>query len=216
MSLSGKLKLKTELPLYVYAAPAEAADLFADLELKNAAKGKGPFAQVLFFAGNKKDIDALFDKITASLAADAVFWIAYPKQSGNMKSDLIRNEGWDTVFKSDYQIVSSASIDDNWTAVRIRRKDPNAKYKSDVPMEERITEGVDYVKRTVQLPKDAVAAMKGYKGLEDFFNSMSFSHKREYAEAIAEAKKPETRARRIEKMVEMVQKIKERKEQKKK
>lgn len=216
MSLAGKLKLKTELPLYSYAAPAEAGSLFADLELKNAARAKGPFAQVVFFAGNKKDIDALFDKITASLAPDAVFWIAYPKQSGNMKSDLIRNEGWDTVFRSDYQIVSSASIDDNWTAVRIRRKDPNAKYKSDVPMEERVTEGVDYVKRTVQLPKDAVAAMKGHKGLEAFFNSMSFSHKREYAEAIAEAKKPETRARRIEKMIEMVQKIKEQKEQKKK
>jgi uncharacterized protein YdeI (YjbR/CyaY-like superfamily) len=33
---------------------------------------------------------------------------------------------------------------------------------------------------------------------------LSFSHQREHVEAIGEAKKPETRARRIERIVQMV------------
>jgi uncharacterized protein YdeI (YjbR/CyaY-like superfamily) len=83
-------------------------------------------------------------------------------------------------------------------------------------MHERKTEGVDYIKRTVTLPEDAVAAMKPYKGLEQFFHAMSFTHKKEYVEAIVDAKKPETRKRRIDKMIEMVLKIKTDKDNKKK
>ncbi len=41
---------------------------------------------------------------------------------------------------------------------------------------------------------------------------MSFSHKREYIEAIVDAKKPETRTRRIEKMVEALLKMQQEKE----
>jgi len=81
-------------------------------------------------------------------------------------------------------------------------------------MEERTTEGINYHARTVKLPDDAEKALNVHKGLTSFFYSMSFSHKREYAEAIAEAKKPETRARRIEKMVTMVLALKQKKEQK--
>ena len=81
-------------------------------------------------------------------------------------------------------------------------------------MEERSTPGVDYKNRTTKLPKDALAAMKEHKGLDTFFYKMSFSHQREYIEAIEEAKKAETRQRRIVKMIEMVLDIKNRKEQK--
>ena len=64
------------------------------------------------------------------------------------------------------------------------------------------------------LPPDAVKAMKPYKGLEEFFYSMSFSHTREYIEAIVDAKKPETRKRRIEGMISKVLALKEAKEAK--
>jgi uncharacterized protein YdeI (YjbR/CyaY-like superfamily) len=37
-----------------------------------------------------------------------------------------------------------------------------------------------------------------------FFNSMAFSHKKEHVIAILDAKKEDTRRRRIEKMVELL------------
>ena len=75
----------------------------------------------------------------------------------------------------------------------------------DVPMHERKVEGIDFINRTIQLPPDVLAAFSAHKGLHDFFNTMSFTHKKEYMQSIADAKKPETRIRRIEKMIEMLQ-----------
>jgi hypothetical protein len=215
MSVLDKLKIKTDQPLWLIDAPKEEKELFASVTIKTPSS-KTSASQVVFFALNKKALDAKFGSIVERLADDATLWIAYPKKSGKIQSDLIRDEGWETVFKSELQGVSSVSINDDWTGMRFRKRDPNAQYKRAVPMEERKTEGVDYIKRTVKLPKDAVAAMKPYKGLEEFFYSMSFSHKREYMEAIADAKKPETRQRRIEKMVEIVSKLKAEKDLKKK
>ena len=71
-------------------------------------------------------------------------------------------------------------------------------------MEKRKHEGIDYVKRITTLPKDALSIVNKYKGLADYFYSQSFTCQKEYVMAITEAKKPETRTKRIEKMVEML------------
>lgn len=211
MSVLDKLKIKTDQPLWLIDAPKDVKQLFDTATVK--APGNAAASQVVFFAMNRKALDAKFNNIVEKLADDATVWIAYPKKSGSIQSDLIRNEGWETVFKSDLQGVSSVSINDDWTGMRFRKKDPKAQYIRAVPMEERKTEGIDYVNRTVKIPKDALVAMEG---LTEFFYSMSFTHQREYVESIADAKKPETRQRRIEKMVEMVSKIKLDKERKSK
>lgn len=216
MGLIDKLRLDTDKQLVLIEPTDDSITLFEGLDLKTNLAGKGPLHQVILFALNKAVLDTYYPKIINRLAENAIFWIAYPKKSSGISSDLLRDEGWRSVMESDYQIVTSVSINDSWTGMRIKMKDPDATYKREVPMQERKTTGIDYVKRTVKLPKDAVAVMKPYKGLEDFFYTMSFSHTREYIESIEEAKKPETRQRRIEKMVEMVSKLREQKELKKK
>ena len=57
--------------------------------------------------------------------------------------------------------------------------------------------------RVVKPPADLVKALRQGNALAAW-KSLSFTHQREHAEAIAQAKKPETRARRIEKCVQMV------------
>ena len=64
--------------------------------------------------------------------------------------------------------------------------------------------GVDFEARTVQLAPGVEAAPDHFEGLKDFFYSMAFSHKKEYAEVVEAAKKPETRLRRIEQMTNML------------
>lgn len=217
MAVAGKLKFLVDSPLLVLNMPEDCLGMFDDFELKTSFAGKAKHKQVLAFVYNREDLEKYYLKTIERLEDDAVFWIAYPKQSSGIPSDLTRmkTDAWDIIiYSEDYTIVSSASVNDTWTAMRIRKKDPKAKYKRDVPIAERKTEGIDYVKRTVELPKDAKAAMKEFKGLEDFFNSMSFTHKKEYVEAIVEAKKPETRQRRIDKMIEMVTALRVAKENK--
>jgi len=61
----------------------------------------------------------------------------------------------------------------------------------------------DEAERTVEVPEDLAALMKKEK-LLPFFEKLSYTHRKEYCRWITEAKKPETRARRLEKSVEMM------------
>ncbi|MEV6413243.1 YdeI/OmpD-associated family protein [Kribbella sp. NPDC051718] len=61
----------------------------------------------------------------------------------------------------------------------------------------------DTTERTVEVPADLAEALEA-AGVKEAFAALSFSHRREHVQAIEEAKKPETRARRIAKTVEMV------------
>jgi hypothetical protein len=63
---------------------------------------------------------------------------------------------------------------------------------------------LDTEKREVEPPDDLVAALKAAPGAWDRWNEMSFTHQREHVEAIEEARKPETRARRIDNAVREV------------
>lgn len=216
MSFLGKLKIKEEYPLILIDAPKDLLPAFGDLTFRTSFAGKEKATQLLFFAKDKKALDAKINDILKALSEDAILWVAYPKKSGAIQSDLIRDEGWETIYSSDWKPVSSISIDDNWSGIRFKHQSKLKKLVRDVPMEERKVEGIDFVNRTAKLPQDAINMMKPYKGLEVFFDTLSFTHKKEYVTSIVEAKKPETRLRRIEKMIEMVLKLKEQKETKKK
>jgi len=63
---------------------------------------------------------------------------------------------------------------------------------------------LDIDKREVKPPNDLVKALKATTSAWDRWRELSFTHQREYVDAIEEAKKPETRARRVETAVRMV------------
>ena len=57
--------------------------------------------------------------------------------------------------------------------------------------------------RIVEAPADLVRALKQVPGAWDGWGQLSYTHQREHVEAIEEAKRPETRVRRIENAVQM-------------
>ncbi|MEQ1645138.1 MAG: YdeI/OmpD-associated family protein [Pyrinomonadaceae bacterium] len=66
-----------------------------------------------------------------------------------------------------------------------------------------ITIEKDTAERTVETPSDLAAALMG-SNLEDAWNKLSYTHKKEHVRAIEEAKSADTRTRRINKAIEMV------------
>ena len=54
------------------------------------------------------------------------------------------------------------------------------------------------------IPDDVAAALAAVPTADEAFRALPPSHRREYLDWIAEAKKPETRRTRIEKTVQMV------------
>lgn len=63
----------------------------------------------------------------------------------------------------------------------------------------------DREKRTVEVPEDFAAGLKN-ADLTERFEKLSYTHQKEYVVSINEAKKEETRIRRIGKAIEMISK----------
>ena len=58
--------------------------------------------------------------------------------------------------------------------------------------------------RTIEPPADFARALRGNKEARATWDKLSYTHRREHVEHIEEAKKPETRQRRIEKSIELL------------
>ena len=64
-----------------------------------------------------------------------------------------------------------------------------------------VTLELDSQPRTVDVPEDLAAALEA-AGVTEKFDGLAFTYRKEHARAVEEAKKPETRARRIQKIVD--------------
>jgi hypothetical protein len=62
----------------------------------------------------------------------------------------------------------------------------------------------DDAPRTVAVPEDLTVALEAEPGAREAFDAASFSHRREWVEWVEEAKRAETRSRRVRGVVEQV------------
>lgn len=58
--------------------------------------------------------------------------------------------------------------------------------------------------RTIDPPADFARALKGNKEAQATWDKLSYTHRREHVEHVEEAKRPETRLRRIEKSIQLL------------
>jgi predicted FMN-binding regulatory protein PaiB len=63
----------------------------------------------------------------------------------------------------------------------------------------------DTAPRLVKVPRDLARALAAHPNAKARWDKLAYSHRKEYVEAIEEAKKPETRARRIAKAIEQLE-----------
>jgi hypothetical protein len=67
-----------------------------------------------------------------------------------------------------------------------------------------VTVEADTEPRVVEVPPELAKQFKVEKEAKAYFEKLSYTHQREYANYINEAKKPETRIRRAEQTIEML------------
>lgn len=78
----------------------------------------------LAFVTQKTEIDRLAPEIAKRAKGDAIVWFAYPKgKSKNYTCDFNRDKGWNAIKMLGFDTVRSVAIDDDWTALRFRRKE---------------------------------------------------------------------------------------------
>ena len=78
----------------------------------------------LAFVTRKSEVDRLAPQIVKKARGDAIVWFAYPKgTSKKYTCDFNRDTGWDVLKKTGFDTVRSVAIDEDWTALRFRRKE---------------------------------------------------------------------------------------------
>ncbi|MED4609299.1 hypothetical protein [Paenibacillus validus] len=73
-------------------------------------------------ARNQAELQRLAPDVLPKLKDAAIFWVAYPKKSSKLKSDITRDSGWEILQQAGYIGVSLISIDDTWSAFRLRQE----------------------------------------------------------------------------------------------
>jgi hypothetical protein len=93
----------------------------ADVAIPEFSKEQaGPSDILLFFLFEEAAVETALDAAIAHYAVGRSLWFAYPKKSGNIKTALDRDTGWEKMVKADLLPVSQISIDENWSALRFR------------------------------------------------------------------------------------------------
>lgn len=195
-TLSARLKLKPGEPVFVPNAPAEVRGLFAGIA---TVQSPGPPASIIF-ARTRSDLKARVARL--AVTRESLLWIAFPKKSSGLQTDLTMQEGWESLTRRGMRPVAMVSIDSTWAAVRFR---PTSEVQSRSGANRFTGEAaryVDHVKKTVRIPPDLTAALGRHPAAAGVLEKMSYTHRKEYVEWIVSAVKPETRARRVQQAVE--------------
>lgn len=215
MSLAKKLLIKSGHKVLVLRAPQIVADAIAPpegVQLTTSNTAKGPFDVVLIFVSSAKGLGDHAPKAIAALAPEGVLWFAYPKKTSGVSSDLSRDEGWQPLYSRGFGPVTQVALDATWSAVRFKpeaaidrkegSKAPSAKTAAAKTASS--SGGVKLPTADLVVPDELSDGLKKNKAATATWKTLSPSHKREYVSWITEAKKPDTRSRRIAQALEML------------
>lgn len=208
-TIAQKLRIKANDSLLLLHAPGDFQGALTGLpqHVKFITSGK-VFNQVHWFVMNRTQLEKEMSKVLGMLKENVIVWVYYPKGSSGTQTDLTRDKGWDCLMaeKDKLTWLTLISFDKTWSVFGFRPKTDDDRKKDAAPKEREIFQWVDPKTKTIRLPDDLAAAFKKSKAIAATFESLAFSHKKEYIEWIISAKKEETRAKRIAGTIERLDK----------
>lgn len=120
--LGQKMLLKPGMEAVVLGAPGDATTLLGELPEGARVRTKlgtgAPF--ILAFVHNRAELAQRMAELGPVLTPTTVLWVAYPKQSSKMETDLNRDRGWESAAKLGLQTVAQVAVDATWAASRLR------------------------------------------------------------------------------------------------
>jgi len=195
-SVLEKLQLKDERNLLIQGLPSTIEKQFVKISF---AKNVTPLLKsrkidfALVFAISHKQLDEIFRDVVPALNENAKFWVAYPKVSSKIVSDLSRDCNWECLAKFGFEGVRLIALDNIWSAMRFKKREPVkvSKIASDIP-------GVKIENRTITTPVELEDLFSRNEPAKAFFETLSFTNKKEYITWITGAKREETKLARLE------------------
>ncbi|MCW3084696.1 MAG: hypothetical protein JWP12_2062 [Bacteroidetes bacterium] len=119
--------MKTILPKFkfkstgiVINAPAPLEKEFVKLGFGNAFDKKTKSENTVIFINNNKELLDFLNKQLKNIEYDSVLWLAYPKGTSKIKTDINRDTIRETAAGFGLDTVTAISIDDTWSGLRFR------------------------------------------------------------------------------------------------
>jgi hypothetical protein len=205
-SLFEKLEISNEKNFLIQGLPSSIEKQFIKLSY---SKNVTPLLKIkkidfaLVFAINCTQLNNILKDVLPILNKEGKLWIAFPKSTSKIASDLNRDCSWQILTSNNFISACEVTLDHVWSALRFERAEPVA------PVVEKVTETkkievkrVDFDKKLVVTPAELEKIFTAHKKAREVFQNLSASNQQEYVEWIEGAKRQDTRTRRLEATVE--------------
>lgn len=201
-----KLQLTEEKNLLIQGLPSSIEKQFAKISF---AKNVTPLLKsrridfALVFAINQTQLNGILKEVLPALDEGGKLWVAYPKSTSKIVSDLNRDCSWQLLNQSGFESEHQVVLDHVWTAQRFIK--PECPKVGETRFIKETTQheiaGIDNKTRTVTPPADLQALFQKNKKAAQFFDKLSFTNKKEYIKWI-ETAGVKARTERLESAVE--------------
>ena len=204
--LAKKLLIKPRKSWLFFNAPA---NYLASLEplpegVTTSFEAKGIFDGIQLFVKNSHELIEKLKVVVPALKPDTIFWIASPKKSSGIESDLGMMGNWGIVKEYGLEPVASIAVDETWTGSRFR---PIGQAKvsnvgADEIRQNEYGKWIDVDKKSIILRGDIKETLQQYPKALANYEKLSWSNRKEYVLWILTAKQDKTREERLVKLVE--------------
>jgi hypothetical protein len=113
-----RLQIKGERRLAVIGAPGALDDKIG-VDDRRCSTAEADV--VLLFAADRARLETVLPNTLETASKDAIIWIGYPKLTSKLARDLSRDLIRALAAKSGLDTVSQIAIDDDWSALRVKR-----------------------------------------------------------------------------------------------
>jgi hypothetical protein len=162
---------------------------------------------LFFFARQSADLESSFSVFYSRVKEGGLIWILFPKKSAGMQSDLSRDRGWEPIDELGLKPLTLISFDDTWSAFGCRKQAGMSfkKWETEVRNQKPKNPYIDFEKRVITPPTDLEDLFLQHPEAGRYFENLAFSHKKEYIEWICDAKRDETRLKRLMATIEKLE-----------
>ena len=123
-TLFEKLQLADEKNLLIQGLPSSIEKQFCKLSF---AKNMTPLLKsrkidfALVFAVNLNQLNSILRDVMPALKEGSKFWVAYPKTTSKIVTDLNRDCSWQQLTSAGYENVNEVVLDHVWSAARFEK-----------------------------------------------------------------------------------------------
>lgn len=204
--LAKKLQMKPGKRWLLFNAPNNYLALLEPLpdDVEIVFKAEGRFDGTQIFVKDTAELTSTLKLVVPVLKSDALLWIMYPKKNKGINTDLEMMSSWDVTKPYGLRPVASAAINDIWTSLRFRAETEvkMSAGRNDNIRNNEFSQYIDVDNKQIKLPPVIAVTLEKETAAMDFYQSLSYTNKKEYVLWILTAKQEKTRQERLVKMVE--------------